>query len=265
MPTHSRDALASADTVIVCGMPDHEVMRTGRLDPTITAALDLAPDGARWISICTGAFVLAARGLLDGRTATTHWVHADRFRAVFPHLDLDPHQLYVDNGDVMTSAGNAAGIDLLLHVIRKDLGVSVANRVARGCVVAPLRSGGQSQFIDHPVRAADDASTADLQRYVLDHLDQPLRLEQLARDAHLSVRSLTRRFREETGQTVGEWIAAARVERAQHLLETTADTVDKVAAAVGFGTSAALRQHFRAKVGVSPATYRRTFRAERGA
>jgi transcriptional regulator GlxA family with amidase domain len=168
--------------------------------------------------------------------------------------------LYVDHGDVLTSAGNAAGIDLLLHVVRSDLGTEAANRVARGAVVAPWRAGGQAQFIDRPVPDEADSGTGPARTWALEHLAEPIGLTDLARHADMSVRTFTRRFREETGETAGSWLIRARVDRARHLLESTDLPVDRVAADSGFGTTASLRQHLAAVVGVSPLAYRRTYR-----
>lgn len=258
-PTHSIDELRTADTVIVCGFNGNPVLSTGQLSPELRRALDLVPAGARWMSICTGAFVLAAYGLLDGRRATTHWMHAEEFREFFPQVELDPQVLFVDHGDVLTSAGNAAGIDALLHLIRTDLGPVIANQVARGCVVAPMRSGGQAQFIERPVPERIDGGLTPVRDWVLARLGQPTTLEDAARQAAMSVRTFTRRFREETGQTFGQWLIAARVERARELLETTDLGVESVARRCGFGSSAALRAQFRVSTGLSPAAYRNTF------
>ncbi|MDE9367618.1 helix-turn-helix domain-containing protein [Luteipulveratus sp. YIM 133132] len=259
LPTHPHEALRTADTVVIVGTPWHSVMETGALAQPIRDALALVPTGARWVSICTGAFVLAALGLLDGRRATTHWAHADAFRRCFPDIELDADVLFIDHGDVLTSAGNAAGIDLLLHLVRRDHGVEVANRVARGAVVAPWRDGGQAQFIDRPVPAVGEGGTASTREWALRHLEEDLSLARLAQHAGMSVRTFTRRFREETGQTAGEWITGRRVEHARHLLEKTDWPVDRVAAASGFGTAAAFRAQFRTGVGISPSAYRRGY------
>ncbi|WP_374969888.1 GlxA family transcriptional regulator [Terrabacter sp. BE26] len=261
LPTHPNTELARADTVVVPGLGG-DIVRTGRLPDELCALAATARPDARWLSICTGAFVLAALGKLDGREATTHWCHADAFRRHFPEVQLNPDVLYVDHGDVLTSAGNAAGIDLLLHVLRSDLGTEAANRVARGAVVAPWRAGGQAQFIDRPVPAETDTGTGPTRAWVLEHLDEAIALSDMARHAGTSVRSFTRRFREETGETAGSWLARARVDRARHLLETTDLPVERVASAAGFGTSASLRQHLSLAVGLSPLAYRRTFRPE---
>jgi transcriptional regulator GlxA family with amidase domain len=216
------------------------------------------------VSICTGAFVLGAAGRLDGRPATTHWIRADRFRTFFPAVRLDPDVLYVDDGDVLTSAGNAAGIDLLLHVVRRDHGAEVANRVARRNVVAPWRDGGQSQFSAPPVLADDPGpGTAATRAYALDRLDEPLPLGRMAAHAAMSVRTFTRRFRAETGQSPHSWLADQRVARARRLLESTDLPVERIAVDAGFSTAASLRQHLRTAIGVSPGAYRRMYRGPR--
>ena len=262
LPTHPNTALAEADTIVVPGITNSPVVSRGELPPGLVELAGTARPGTRWLSICTGAFVLAGLGMLDGREATTHWVYEKEFRRWHPRVRLTPDVLYVDHGDVLTSAGNAAGIDLLLHVLRCDLGTEAANRVARGAVVAPWRAGGQAQFIERPVPDESDAGTGPTRAWVLEHLAEPVGLGDLARHAGMSVRTFTRRFREETGETAGTWLTRARVDRARHLLETTDLPVDRVAADSGFGTTASLRQHLGAAVGLSPLAYRRTYRAE---
>jgi len=257
---HGLEALRWADTVVVAGI---EGDRTDvPVDPDVVAALRAAARrGARTVSICTGAFVLAAAGLLDGRPATTHWFWADRFRRMHPQVRLDADVLFVDDGDVLTSAGVAAGVDLCLHLVRQDHGAAVANRAARRCVVPPWRAGGQSQYIERHVPAQPDASTAPARDWALAHLDGPLELAELAGRSSMSVRTFTRRFREETGESPGRWLTQQRVDRARHLLETTDLPVEQVADRSGMGTAANLRHHFNAQLGVSPLTYRRTFGA----
>jgi len=219
--------------------------------------------GARVMSFCTGAFVLADAGLLDGRRATTHWAYADEFAARFPAVKLDPGVLYVDEGDVLTSAGTAAGIDLCLHVVRKDLGADIANAVARRMVVPPHRDGGQAQYVDDPV---PDGPGADLfgetMAWLQQHLSEPLTVEDLARRSAMSPRTFARRFRATTGTTPMQWVLRQRVLLAQRLLETTDEPVDRVADLAGFGSPASLRQHFNRIVRTSPTSYRRTFRHE---
>ncbi|ATE52775.1 GlxA family transcriptional regulator [Actinosynnema pretiosum] len=256
------DLLSEADTVVVPGVHDRALIDRGELPDGVGQALRAASArGARVMSICTGAFALAAAGLLDGRRATTHWLHAEEFRLLFPRVELDPGVLFVDDGDVLTSAGVAAGIDLCLHVVRADHGSEVANRAARRSVVPSWRPGGQAQFIDRPLPVTGDASTAPVRAWALEHLDEPLDLRALAGRARMSVRTFTRRFREETGASPGEWLLRQRVDRARRLLETTDLPVDQVARHAGFGTGAALRQRFAAALGVSPSGYRTTFRS----
>jgi transcriptional regulator GlxA family with amidase domain len=235
-------------------------MDDGTVPDELATALRAAAGHARVLSICTGAFVLAAAGLLDGRPATTHWMHVQGFRRLFPSVALDPDVLFVDDGDVLTSAGNAAGIDLLLHLVRRDHGTEVATRVARRNVVAPWREGGQSQFVERPVPAPGDAGTAATRAWAVERLGEPLTLADLAGHARMSVRTFTRRFREETGVSPLRWLAGQRIALARQLLESTDSSVERVAAAAGFGTPASMRQHLRAAIGVAPLAYRRTFR-----
>ena len=259
LPDHDASALATAGTVVVPGVYGGPEL-DGVVDPAVREALTTAAASARVVSICTGAFVLAAAGLLDGRPATTHWAHAAAFARLFPQVALDPDVLFVDDGDVLTSAGNAAGIDLLLHVVRRDHGSEVANDVARRRVVAPWREGGQAQFVDRPLPGPGDTSTAATRTWALDRLAEPLPLEQLAAHAAMSVRTFTRRFRQETGLSPARWLVQQRVALARELLERTDEPVEKIAEAAGFGTTANLRQHLHTAVGVAPLAYRRTFR-----
>ena len=268
-------ATSEADTVVV---PPIDV--TGEPTPADDALLDAAGAALRALlsppepgrghgpaadvrvaSICTGADVLARAGILDGRPATTHWGHAEVFRARYPRVRLDPDVLYVDDGDVLTAAGAASGIDLCLHLVRRDHGVEVANRAARACVVPPHRDGGQAQYIEYPEPAPADASTAEARAWALQHLDAPLDLATLAGRAAMSVRTFTRRFRDEVGLSPNRWLTQQRVALALRLLETSDLPVDQVAQRVGMGTAASLRLHLAASVGVSPTAYRRTFRA----
>jgi transcriptional regulator GlxA family with amidase domain len=218
----------------------------------------IRPD-ARIVSICTGAFVLAMAGLLDGRRATTHWQLAGHFRRLFPHIDLDPDVLFVDDGRILTSAGAASGVDVCLHLVRKDHGSELANTVARRCVVPPFRDGGQAQYIEQPVPEQGAASTAGTRAWALERLDEPLTLGDLAAHARMSLRTFARRFNEEVGLSPGRWLIQQRVARARHLLESSDLSVDQIAGRVGFATGASLRQHLHAAIGVSPQVYRRTF------
>jgi transcriptional regulator GlxA family with amidase domain len=259
-PDHDGSVLATADTVIVPGIMGGPMVGEGQIPPELRAALRGAAERARMVSICTGSSVLAAAGLLDGRPATTHWRDVDVFRRLFPTVRLDPDVLFVDDGDVLTSAGVAAGIDLLVHIVRRDHGTAAANRVARRNVIAPWRDGGQSQFIERPVPDIGTTRTAATRAWALERLTEPLSLAALAAHAQMSVRTFTRRFREETGLTATRWLVHERVALARRLLEATETPVEQVAAAAGFGTTASMRQHLHAAIGVAPLAYRRTYR-----
>ena len=259
-PDHDGSVLRSAGTVVVPGIMGGPMVREGRIPDELRAALRDAAGHARMVSICTGSSVLAAAGLLDGRPAATHWRDVDAFRRNFPSVRLDPDVLFVDDGDVLTSAGVAAGIDLLLHLVRRDHGSEVANRVARRNVVAPWREGGQAQFVERPLPESGDVGTAATRAWAAERLGEPLTLADLAGHARMSVRSFTRRFREETGMSPLRWLAGQRLAFARQLLESTDAPIDRVAADAGFGTPASLRQHLRASIGVAPGTYRRTYR-----
>jgi transcriptional regulator GlxA family with amidase domain len=255
-----RAALATAQTVIVPGTRLAGPRLDGVLPTEVAAALALIRPGTRVVSICTGAFVLAAAGLLDGRPATTHWAYAEGFRALYPEVRLDENLLFVDDGEVLTSAGLAAGIDLCLHLIRRDHGTAVANRVARQCVVPPWREGGQAQFIDQPVPDSRAQTTSATREWLLARLDGRLAVSEMAEYSRMSVRTFNRRFRSETGMAPAAWLLQQRIRRARQLLETTDLGVEEVASRSGLGTGATLRQHLRAGLGVSPSDYRRTFR-----
>ena len=255
---HGVEAIAGAGTVIVPAWP-----RVGEpVPPDVLDALrDAHAAGARIVSICSGAFVLAAAGLLDGRRAATHWRYASALRARHPDVVVDEGVLYVDDGDVLTSAGSAAGIDLCLHIVRSDHGSAIANHVARRLVVAPHRDGGQAQFIDRPVPDADDDRLQAAMAWALEHLDERITLEGLAAHAFMSVRTFTRQFRRTVGQTPMAWLVEQRVHASMALLETTEQPVEWVGARSGFPAPASYRRHFRRVVGVSPSQYRRTFTA----
>jgi transcriptional regulator GlxA family with amidase domain len=259
VPAAGPEALAAADTVIVPGTRYAPARDDGTLAPEVRAALDSIRPGTRLVSICTGAFVLAAAGLLEGRPATTHWKFADALRRMHPEVRVDERVLFVDDGDVLTSAGLAAGIDLCLHIIRSDHGAHVANAVARYCVVSPWREGGQAQFIDRHVPTTDDASTAATREWALRHLDDELTVEKLATHAHMSTRTFSRRFRDETGQAPGTWIRSRRVDRARELLESRELSVDEVARRSGLGTGGNLRHQLRRGIGMSPSSYRKVY------
>ncbi len=258
---HGPEALADADTVVVPAAydPRDELITTPLTGP-LAAAMAMIHPGARIASICTGVFVLAAAGLLEGRPATTHWKSAAAFSRSFPGVRLDPDVLYTDDGDVLTSAGGAAGIDLCLHLIRRDFGAAVAVEVARRNVVPPHRDGGQAQFIVQPVAANGRSSIANIRSWLLNHLDHGTDLDGLARRFGLSKRTLTRRFRDETGMSPMQWLNQQRLTRARQLLERTDLPVDRVAERAGFGTGGSLRLHLQDTLGVSPTAYRATFR-----
>lgn len=258
------EALATADTVVIPASYElGPVFDEGRLTDELAAAFARIRPGTRMVSICTGSYVLAAAGYLDGRPATTHWSHADHFQQVFPGVRVDPDVLFIDDGDVLTSAGVAAGIDLCLHIVRRDHGTAVANDVARRTVVPPHRDGGQAQYIQRPLPEARFATTTTARSWALGRLERPILLRDMAQQESMSVRTFTRRFREEVGVSPVQWLTRQRVERARHLLESTDLSIDQVARDAGFGTPTSLRQHLQAALGVSPTVYRRTFRARK--
>ncbi|WP_026930413.1 GlxA family transcriptional regulator [Glycomyces tenuis] len=249
------EAVAEADTVIVPSTGS----RYGTDEHVLEALRDAAASGKRVASICSGAFVLAQAGLLDGRTATTHWGLAEEFRRAHPGVDLDPDVLFVDEGPVLTGAGSAAGIDLCLHLIRTDYGAAVANSAARAAVVTPVRQGGQAQFVETPLPPETGSPLGETRAWALRHLDRAISLEELARHAKVSPRTLTRRFTAETGVTPFQWLLQQRLHRARELLESTGFTVDQVARRSGFGTAESLRQHMARHVGLTPSAYRSAF------
>jgi transcriptional regulator GlxA family with amidase domain len=244
----------TADTVIVPGA------RRETMPADVVDVLRQAHDrGARIASICSGAFLLAAAGLLDGRRATTHWTSAAELARRFPQVAVDANVLFVDEGSVLTSAGGATGFDLCLHMVRNDFGAAVAAEVARHIVIPPQRDGGQAQFIVHREPTADSGSLEPTMRWMRDRIGEPLTLADIARHAAISPRTLNRRFREQTGLTPLQWLLTQRVRHAQELLETTALSVEEIATHCGFGTAINLRQHFTRRLTLSPQTYRRTF------
>ncbi|MCZ1011491.1 helix-turn-helix domain-containing protein [Streptomyces lydicus] len=251
---HGLDCLASADTVIVPGYLEPDVPGA-----EVTAALvEAAARGTRMASICTGAFALAAAGLLDGRRATTHWLYAQALARQYPRVTVVPEDLYIDEGQVLTSGGVSSGLDLCLHLIRRDHGPRLANQQARLLVAAPHRTGGQAPFIDLPVRP-EPSDTLALYDWALRNLHQPLTVEQLAHRAGMSRRTLIRRFHTDTGLPPMRWLLDARLARARELLESSDLTVEAVARHCGLGTPANFRTLFKAHVGVPPRTYRETF------
>lgn len=252
---HGLDAVRDADTVIVAG--------TGapyEPEARIVAAVKEAADaGKRIASLCTGAFQLAEAGLLQGRKATTYWAHAEELRRRYPQIDLCGDVLYVQDGPYLTASGYAAGIDLCLHVIRTDYGAAVANEVARGALVAPVRPGGQTQFTQTPLPPERGTACADTRGWAMRNLDKPLTLTDLARHSGVSVRTLTRRFHAESGVSPLQWLLHQRIERAKELLETTALPMDQVARACGLGTADSLRGHLVRRTGLTPSAYRAQF------
>ncbi|MEU0522434.1 GlxA family transcriptional regulator [Streptomyces niveus] len=251
------EGLSGADTIIVPGTADPAVP----LPPAVRDALcAAAADGTRIASICSGTFPLAATGLLDGLRATTHWVAADLLAATHPAIEVDPDVLYVDNGQILTSAGAAAGLDLCLHMIRRDYGSAVAADAARLSVMPLEREGGQAQFVVHDHVPAPQGSTLEpLLTWLQDNLGSDLTLADVAAQAGTSTRTLIRRFREQTGTTPLQWLHRARVRQAQHLLETTQHSVERIGAQVGFGSPTAFRDRFKKTTGISPHAYRCAF------
>jgi transcriptional regulator GlxA family with amidase domain len=250
------ESLDVADTIIV--IPTSQRSYPEALLESLQSA---HARGARIASMCTGAFVLAAAGLLDGRRATTHWMNTDDLAADYPDVVVDPNVLYIDHGDVATSAGTASGIDLCLHLVRKDHGADVANSIARAMVVSPHREGGQAQYIEFPMVSVDDADDLldSALAWARQNLAESISVEDLAHRAAMSPRTFARRFRDSTGTTPHCWLVGERVRAAQRMLESTDRSIDWIAADAGFGTATNMRQHFHRMVGVPPGRYRDTF------
>lgn len=255
--SYGLDDLASADTVIVPSVADVN----GDPTPEVIAALRLAySNGARLVSICSGSFALAAAGVLDGLRATTHWRYADLLRRRYPRVDVDPTPLYVDSGRVLTSAGCAAGLDLCLHIVRRDHGGDIANAIARRLVIQPHRAGGQAQYIEAPVPAdPDDDRITESMQWALQHLATTMTLRTLADRAHMSTRTYLRQFSRATGTTPIRWLIAQRIQASLPLLETTDTPIEQIAVSVGFETGVTYRHHFGQAMQTSPSAYRRTF------
>jgi transcriptional regulator GlxA family with amidase domain len=251
------DAVREADTVVVPGIEEPAAEQPAAVLDAIRAA---DARGARLISICTGAFPLAAAGVLDGRRVATHWRDAPQFQALYSHLEVDSKILYVDDGRVLTSAGVAAGIDLCLHVVACDHGADRANAIARRMIVAPHRGGGQAQFIERPL-PPDDGGLVATRAWMLENLDRPLTVADMARHALRSERSFARHFRAETGVSPLRWLHEQRVLHARRLLEESDLPVEDVAARCGFGAATTLREHFARALSTTPTAYRRAFRA----
>jgi AraC family transcriptional regulator, transcriptional activator FtrA len=254
-PGTMRD-LAAADTLIIIGA---ENIHTDPPPQLIDALRTAHRRQRRIVGICSGAFVLARAGLLDHRRATTHWMHIHEFTTRFPTVALDPSVLYVEDGNIFTSAGTAAAIDLSLELVRQDFGPAAASEVARRMVIPPHRDGGQAQYLRWPMPAHPDQDLADALQWAQTHLDRGITVDDLTRRAHLSRRTLTRRFHDTMGTSPQQWLLHQRLLRAQHLLETTTIPVDRVAEQSGMGSAANLRHHFNAYLGVSPLAFRRTF------
>ncbi|MDP3949358.1 GlxA family transcriptional regulator [Microbacterium sp.] len=254
---YTYDDLVIADTVIVPACHDDALTP----DPILVEAIrEASAHGARIASICTGAFVLAAAGVLDGRTATTHWIYAQTLAERYPRVLVDDGPLYIDHGDILTSAGKSAGLDLCIHLVRTDYGARVANDVARRLVSPPHRDGNQRQYID-PVLTSNVAALHGTLSWAIKHIDQPLTVEALAQRAHVSPRTLHRQFLRHTGAKPLEWLNGQRVRRAQHLLETTKLAIDRISEECGFGSTVTLRRHMHHALGTTPDAYRRAFGA----
>jgi AraC family transcriptional activator FtrA len=258
LPTHPVRTLARAGTVVIPNWRNLDETPPPAMLDAVRAA---HRRGARLMSVCSGAFVLAAAGLLDGRRATTHWRHAGTLAARYPGVQVEPSVLYVEDDRIYTAAGSAAGIDLGLHLIRQDYGSAIANQVARRMVVPPHRDGGQSQFVAEamPATGPADGTLAPILEWASGRLDQPLDVATLARKARTSPRTLARRFESQAGTTPHQWLTHQRVLAAQRLLETSTASIERVAELSGFATPETLRHHFRRRVGTSPAAYRRRF------
>ncbi|HEY2678451.1 MAG TPA: transcriptional regulator FtrA [Steroidobacteraceae bacterium] len=255
------ERLAAAGTIVI---PGWEGVHAPVPAKVVEALRKAHARGARLLSICSGAFVLAAAGLLDDKQATTHWRYSGELQRRHPRIHVNPNVLYVDEGQILSSAGSAAGLDLCLHLVRRDYGPAIANQVARRLVIAPHRDGGQSQFVERPVEPLernprDRESLSSLLEKISGRLGEAWRIQELARLAAMSERTFMRRFRAATGLSPADWIIRARVDRARQLLESTALSIERIADRCGLGTATTLRHHFRKKVGVSPVGYRRRF------
>ncbi|HXN23447.1 MAG TPA: transcriptional regulator FtrA [Candidatus Dormibacteraeota bacterium] len=248
--------LQRAGTIIIPGWRDVDEPPP---KPLVRAMQRAYANGARLVSICSGVFVLAAAGLLDGKRVTTHWRYADRLTSRFPGIEVDSNVLYIDQGNILTSAGSAAGIDLCLHIVRRDYGAEIANAVARRLVMSPHRDGGQAQYVPDPIRQETSGGLAPILQWAQSRLHNALLVDDLARKAAMSPRTFARRFRQEAGTTPHQWLLRQRLLAAQRLLERTNDSVERIAEVVGFQTSATLRLHFQRILETTPSAYRRRF------
>jgi AraC family transcriptional activator FtrA len=253
-------SLRRAGTIVIPGWHADEPPP----EPLLNALRSAYAAGARLVSICSGVFVLAATGLLDGKRATTHWRYVERLTSLYPNIKVEPDVLYVDEGSILTSAGSAAGIDLCLHIVRRDYGAEIANRVARRLVMPPHREGGQAQYVQETIRGDGGGGLAPVLEWAQSHLGRALTVEDLARKAAMSPRTFARRFREQTGTTPHQWLMHQRLLAAQRRLERTEDGIDRVAEAVGLQTAATLRQQFGRVLGTTPTAYRRRFSTRPG-
>lgn len=246
-----------ADLVVVCPIPREW---WGATDPRILDVVRHADARGAWLlSVCSGSFVIAEAGVLDGRRATTHWMYADTMTAMFPQIDVDPDVLFVQDGRIITSAGTAAGLDACLHLLRQEIGAELTNRVARRMVVPPQRDGGQAQYIDRPLPVAQSESFTRVTDWAIENLREELTVDHLASRAHMSARTFARRFKAEHGATPAAWLARQRIIQAQRLLERTDLSLDAIAAECGFGSAAVLRQNFSRVLATTPTAYRTTF------
>ena len=261
--TFALDRLEQADLIVVPASGDDRCERDQWPAPLLDELRRAIDRGGRVLSVCTGAFVLGAAGLLDGRACTTHWRHADRLARMYPAAKVDPSVLYVDDDQVITSAGTAAGIDACLYLVRQEQGSAVANAIARRMVVPPHRDGGQAQYVERPVAEPDCDTLGDVIEWMQRNLDRSVTVDELASLAVMSPRTFARRFVQETGTTPQRWLTGQRILFAQHLLEATDETVDVIAERAGFGNAATLRHHFRTWRATTPNAYRRTFRQSR--
>ena len=256
-PTDGIDAVPGSDLIIVAAT---QIRPDGDYPEVVLDVLRQGhADGATVLSLCSGSFILGAAGLLDGRDCTTHWKYVDEMRAAFPAARVDGRALYVDDGNIITSAGTAAGIDACLHLVRRELGTAIATKIARRMVVPPQRDGGQLQFVDQPIPECNADSLAPLLNWVVAHLADDHTAGSLARRAMMSERTFARRFAAETGTTPHKWLTQQRILTARSLLEESDLGVEQIASRVGFNSAVVLREHFRRAIGLSPADYRRRF------